>query len=191
MKKYLLFLLFLIPAISSADSVSGFAVQDSAQTSPAAYILVDESGNARLLSNFTNNSGVTKYVQFSYIYAGATPTVCMSPYTVTTGNSQAMNDQVNFTITDKVSFILIYSSASNSVDADGCLNSSPTEYDLYYSQVGNDEIQFLDTLGSIQYVYVLSTSTNAVDNNPTLDWFLGFLIFFICMIFPIWLFRRK
>lgn len=44
--------------------------------------------------------------------------------------------------------------------------------------------------GTSTTIYATSTDLYSV-NNPSLDWFLGFLIFFICMVFPIWLFRRK
>jgi len=45
----------------------------------------------------------------------------------------------------------------------------------------------------IEFVYTefSTTSEIIIYNNPTLDWFLGFTMFLICMIFPIWLFKRK
>jgi len=40
-------------------------------------------------------------------------------------------------------------------------------------------------------VGVNATSTRAVIDSPTADWFMGFLLFFIPMSFFIWLFKRK
>jgi len=53
-------------------------------------------------------------------------------------------------------------------------------------------LEFIGSTGAGSSTTIYATSsTETITNNPTLDFFLGFLIFFICMIFPIWLFRRK
>jgi len=61
-----------------------------------------------------------------------------------------------------------------------------------WSPTGNAD--YTDCQGLVSdlngYSFGNDTSSGVV-NNPTLDWFLGFLIFFICMMFPIWLFRRQ
>jgi len=78
----------------------------------------------------------------------------------------------------------VISDSDATLDGDGCL-TSPT-YEYFYSSDS-------DVVGEI-ILGVPEGATTYVQpsvNNATLDWFLGFLIFFICMVFPIWLFRRK
>jgi len=77
---------------------------------------------------------------------------------------------------------------------DGVTDSANTQsyggfYDGAFGSFNQDDAQ-------IQFIVPVSSSgsstpTEQTINNPTLDFFLGFLIFFICMVFPIWLFRRQ
>jgi len=88
-----------------------------------------------------------------------------------------------------ISEIDIVISPTNAVDGNGCLNDS---LDFTNSLNASSLSQYIvGGLPAASSTETAGTSTDAVVNNPTLDWFLGFLIFFICMVFPIWLFRRK
>jgi len=61
-----------------------------------------------------------------------------------------------------------------------------------WSPVGNaDHTDCSEAVSELDGYSFGNDTSSGVVNNLTLDWFLGFLIFFICMVFPIWLFRRK
>jgi len=52
-----------------------------------------------------------------------------------------------------------------------------------------------DSAGNQFYAVSCASSASTTDvqviDNPTLDFFMGFLIFFLCMVFFIWAFRKN
>jgi len=73
------------------------------------------------------------------------------------------------------------------LDANGCFDGAHVyERSGTYTGFSDD---FWDVVADP--IVLTPTTTVTVVNNPILDWFLGFVIFFMCMVFPIWLFRRK
>jgi len=102
---------------------------------------------------------------------------------VVLGGSEIQIINIDSTLYTGVDEVNIIFSDTSSVDGDGCLDS--------INRVSNAQLSGNYAVGDLIIFGLPETQGDSVVNNPTLDWFLGFLIFFICMVFPIWLFRRK
>jgi len=161
------------------------------------------SGGAEYLTPFSthwyaNYTSITEnYLQYQvYTDDPTTPTFCGD--VVLDSGFTDHTDTFNIPVGTRIIDEYLYSHSSNTTLANGCIDDSGLgatngqEYyaEFYSEDLGNSVV--VSSFGGTGSSTVVSASTtNSVVNNPTLDFFLGFLIFFICMVFPIWLFRRK
>jgi len=193
MKKIILLILFLFASPVHADSVSGIGIIQPDDATIAPYLLVDGSNQVKIYSRFVNSDLVlTRYYQL-FVGMSVGANICLPYHTAAAGSSNDFSDIVTFPdLTDRVFKIQVDSAPNNSTDTDDCLTDKDTFLPLYTnSRCDIDcEIKLTDSIGG-GGVIVSSTTLDTTINNPTLDWFLGFVIFFMCMIFPIWLFRRQ
>jgi len=139
---------------------------------------------------FENTDLITSYYFGVQVYYNNYSVVdCIGPYLVTAGNGQQITYSIQGIRTDVSNIDVLYTT-SNSVDGDNCLDTSVEYINILTNDSTTDAASISGGASTIQIV-PSTTSLTQIANNPSLDWFLGFLIFFICMTFPIWLFRRK
>jgi len=194
MKKFL-FLLFLFPSIVSADDIFNFKKGNPLNEQPQKYLDISATTTVGYRWASKNLSTATGYAQLQLWFDEYNEQVCDSVEGPIALNSDTGDIESNFSTIGRDSFEeadIVWSSA-NTVDGNGCLSGTITESIYFDSNSNSPSLIFglPSSGGATTTEYIVGSTTSSVTNNPTLDWFLGFLIFFVCMIFPIWLFRRK
>lgn len=186
MKKLLLFIfLILCPSSTFAlTQVTGLYYNNGGQ----AYL--DNNTNSIDFINYWRNTDfpLGGYYQTQVWFDNYGGSSCGNMYGPIALNG-ADNETDTFSLAGHSSITQVYrlTSDSNSLDGNGCLDTNINEYD----ELGGSPELFIIGLPVTGGGGSATSSTATVVDNPVLDWFLGFIIFCICMIFPIWLFRKR
>jgi len=180
MKKIIIAVLLLCPSLVSANTEFGYFLFDA-----PSVVYINDKASVNITTKINNNTypGDDGYYQLKLWLDDWNSVVCgdvRGPVTFTAPDVHL--DTFDLSAYGTIVEIDILHDSNGSLDGDGCLDASTAEY--FYSADANDD-------GAIILDMPSAEASEMIVNNPTLDWFFGFMIFFICMIFPIWLFRRK
>jgi len=185
MKKFFL-LLLVVPQLAFANSAS--------ITWPADSLYYDTSISPDVIVSSGAETGDVsgQWGQVQIYYADST-FVCRNPIFVAYLASDSDSFTLDTTRTGILEIDWEWSNTGNGVDGDNCLTGAYDSGMTMKAPGGANPVLFgvPSGGGATTTQYVISSTTNTIVDNPALDWFLGAILFFISLVFPIWLFKRK
>lgn len=192
MKKTLIFFVLLFPFIVLGDV--GHSRFDAASDTNVMYFVVPTLSLDWQAGIFNNDFPLGSYYQTQVWFDNYSVQECEIVHgSVALNTSDNSQDTISLVGHSSISEVDLFQSDTNSVDGLNCFTSANATFWVTYSNFNNslDPINILTSFpGGSASTSVSSSSVLTVDN-PAFDWFLGFVLFFMCMVFPIWLFRRK
>jgi len=189
MKKLLSFvgiILFFIPFVVSAANTRYI------YSNASDYLSVSvSSANVPMKVYWENNSAGDLYAQLQLTYDNYTDLRCVDTQIVTPGNSYTWNFALDGS-EQYLSSIDIVSSLTNATTTGNCLNDSVMYDGLLYQDYEPDAITIGQmSVGGGSRCDLSSTTTVEVINNPSLDFFLGIVLFWIPVFFFIWVWKGR
>jgi len=180
-----------------SDTLSIFGSFDYENTN---RLYIDGTNDLPYIWQFHNNDfALGAYGQLQVYYDNWTTAECSTPTAVVALNADSVTDTYNLVLTGHsgISEIDIVQSDSSAVDGDGCFTGNTlsayinTANNVIPPPDGGDFIIIGLPAGSSGSQDSSSTTTLTVIDNPTLDFFMGMLLFWIAVFFFVWVWKGK